>query len=45
MSIYLVCDMRGGHIKAFLNEEDARKFILKQPGKFNLYDIEEVEVE
>lgn len=45
MTIYIVVDMKGGFVKAFFKEEDARKYVMKQPGKWNYYDVEEAEVE
>ena len=45
MTIYLVLDMRGGFVAAFSTEEAARKYVLKQPGKFNMYDVHTSEME
>lgn len=45
MTIYVVLDMGGRFVKAFLDEGKARRYVLAQPGKFNNYDVEEHEVE
>jgi hypothetical protein len=41
MTVAIVTTTGGQFVKAFLNEEDARKWVLKQPGKFNNYDVTE----
>lgn len=45
MTVYVVVDMGGRIFKVFLNPEPAHKYILKQHGKYNMYDIEEHEVD
>jgi hypothetical protein len=44
MTVAIVTTIGGQFVKAFLNEEDARKWVLKQPGKFNNYDVAEEEL-
>lgn len=44
MTIYIVTDMSSRFVAAFADEGCARRFILKQPGKFNMHDVIETEL-
>lgn len=45
MTVYVVCTFGRGPVKVFLNMEAAHAYVIKQPGKFNSFEIEEMEVE
>ena len=45
LTIYLVLTIGGKFEAAFGREEDARRYILRQPGRFNSFDVTEAEVE
>jgi hypothetical protein len=45
MTVYVVCAFRGGPVAVFLSFEKAHAYVMQQPGKFNNFEIEEMEVQ
>ena len=44
MTVFIVCTFRGGPVAVFLDAQKAHAYVMKQPGKFNNFEIEELEV-
>jgi hypothetical protein len=45
MTVSIVCTFHGGPVAVFLNYADAHAYVQRQPGRFNNYEIEEMEVD
>lgn len=44
LTVWIVCAFRGGPVAVYLSPEKAHADVLKRPGKFNNWEIEEIEV-
>ena len=44
MTIFIVCSFRGGPVACFDSMPRAYAFVRRQPGKFNRFEVEELEL-
>lgn len=44
-TLYIVCAFRGGPVAVFSDSADAYQYVQKQPGKFNNWEIEELDLD
>jgi hypothetical protein len=45
MTLFIVCHFRGGPVAAFSDPAKAHAYVQKQPGRFNSFEIEELELD
>lgn len=45
MTVFIVCKFSGPPIAVFSDMALAHAFVLKQPGKYNAHEVEEMEVD